>query len=183
VISTRSHQHFNGRRLSKEGEPRAGTGHDAERTPLRDQSRARRIGADDLRAAGVLSAFTFLSLRHCNVTNAVLWELCGLSELSTLYLHDCTHVTDVGVRKLRDLTALRTLVHNGCTHVTDVGLQHLMSLTALSDLWLYGTSNPPVVHVQLGGWDLFVISTVRARVATFPSTMAPYMKYCMKRSS
>jgi hypothetical protein len=75
-----------------------------------------------------------------HVTDAVLRELRGLTELSVLYLRGCTLVTDVGVRELRDLSALRTLDLVGCTHVTDVGLQHLMSLTALSELCLQGTS-------------------------------------------
>jgi hypothetical protein len=98
------------------------------------------LTADGLFAVGGLTALTILSLGACNVTDAVLRELRGLTDLSTLYLYDCTLVTDVGVRELRDLTALRTLYLNHCTHVTDAGLQHLMSLTALSSLYLWGTS-------------------------------------------
>jgi Leucine-rich repeat (LRR) protein len=98
------------------------------------------LTADGLLAVGGLTALTSLNLSSCNVTDAVLRELRGLTELSTLWLWGCTLVTDVGVRELRDLTALRNLSLRGCTHVTDAGLQHLMSLTALSDLWLYGAS-------------------------------------------
>jgi hypothetical protein len=98
------------------------------------------LTADGLLAVGGLTALTFLDLSSCNVTDAVLRELRGLTELSRLYLRGCTLVTDVGVRELRDLTALRTLYLIGCTHVTDAGLQHLMSLTALSVLSLHGTS-------------------------------------------
>jgi Leucine-rich repeat (LRR) protein len=98
------------------------------------------LTADGLRAVGGLTALTYLNLGECNVTDAVLRELRGLTELSELYLWGCTLVTDVGVRELRDLTALRKLSLSGCTHVTDAGLQHLMSLTALSELFLYGTS-------------------------------------------
>ena len=98
------------------------------------------LTADGLRAVGGLTALTFLRLLDCNVTDAVLRELRGLTELSTLYLWECTLVTDVGVRELRGLTALTTLYLDNCTHVTDAGLQHLMSLTALSHLYLLGTS-------------------------------------------
>jgi hypothetical protein len=98
------------------------------------------LTADGLLAVGGLTALTFLNLIGCNVTDAVLRELRGLTELSTLYLRDCTLVTDVGVRELRDLTALRTLSLGYCTHVTDAGLQHLVSLTALSELSLDATS-------------------------------------------
>jgi Leucine-rich repeat (LRR) protein len=98
------------------------------------------LTADGLLAVGGLTALTYLNLGYCNVTDAVLRELRGLTELSWLYLDRCTLVTDVGVRELRDLTALRTLDLSGCTHVTDAGLQHLMSLTALSQLNLLGTS-------------------------------------------
>jgi hypothetical protein len=98
------------------------------------------LTADGLFAVGGLTALTYLDLTFCNVTDAVLRELRGLTELSTLYLDGCTLVTDVGVRELRDLTALRMLILIGCTHVTDAGLQHLMSLTALSHLFLHGTS-------------------------------------------
>jgi len=97
------------------------------------------LTADGLLAVGGLTALTYLRLSFCNVTDAVLRELRGLTELSTLYLGGCTLVTDVGVRELRDLTALRTLILNNCTHVTDAGLQHLMSLTALFELWLFDT--------------------------------------------
>jgi hypothetical protein len=98
------------------------------------------LTADGLLVVGGLTALTFLYLDYCDVTDAVLRELRGLTELSELYLYGCTLVTDVGVRELRDLTALRTLGIRGCTHVTNAGLQHLMSLTALSELHLYGTS-------------------------------------------
>jgi hypothetical protein len=98
------------------------------------------LTADGLFAVGGLIALTYLSLGECNVTDAVLRELRGLTELSTLHLNRCTLVTDVGVRELRDLTALRTLSLRPCTHVTDAGLQHLMSLTALCVLYLDGTS-------------------------------------------
>jgi hypothetical protein len=98
------------------------------------------LTADGLLAVGGLTALTYLILNNCNVTDAVLRELRGLTELSELYLFGCTLVTDVGVRELRDLTALRTFGLIGCTHVTDAGLQHLMSLTALSKLFLHGTS-------------------------------------------
>jgi hypothetical protein len=98
------------------------------------------LTADGLLAVGGLTALTHLYLQYCNVTDAVLRELRGLTELSTLWLYGCTLVTDVGVRELRDLTALRALNLYNCTHVTDAGLQHLMSLTALSELYLYGTS-------------------------------------------
>jgi hypothetical protein len=98
------------------------------------------LTADGLLAVGGLTALTHLFLSFCNVTDAVLRELRGLTELSTLYLRDCTLVTDVGVRELRDLTALRRLNLYNCTHVTDAGLQHLMSLTALSHLFLGGSS-------------------------------------------
>jgi hypothetical protein len=97
------------------------------------------LTADGLLAVGGLTALTYLDLCDCKVTDAVLRELRGLTELSSLWLYRCKLVTDVGVRELRDLTALRTLNLNGCTHVTDAGLQHLMSLTALSHLYLYGT--------------------------------------------
>ena len=73
------------------------------------------LTADGLRAVGGLTALTFLDLYRCNVTDAVL-------------------------RELRGLTALTTLGLNFCTHVTDVGLQHIKSLTALSYLYLYRTS-------------------------------------------
>ncbi len=98
------------------------------------------LTADGLRAVGGLTTLTYLNLGYCNVTDAVLRELRGLTELSELWLYGCTLVTDVGVRELRDLTALRTLGLINCTQVTDAGLQHLMSLTALSVLFLYGTS-------------------------------------------
>jgi hypothetical protein len=98
------------------------------------------LTADGLFAVGGLTALTVLNLGHCNVTDAVLRELRGLTELSTLYLYDCTLVTDVGVRELRDLTALCALHLVGCDLVTDAGLQHLTSLTALSHLHLYDTS-------------------------------------------
>jgi Leucine-rich repeat (LRR) protein len=98
------------------------------------------LTADGLLAVGGLTALTYLDLGDCNVTDAVLRELRGLTELSTLDLVECTLVTDVGVRELRDLTALRTLNLSFCTHVTHAGLQHLMSLTALSELHLGGTS-------------------------------------------
>jgi Leucine-rich repeat (LRR) protein len=98
------------------------------------------LTADGLLAVGGLTALTYLDLEHCNVTDAVLRELRGLTELSSLDLYGCTLVTDVGLRELRDLTALRTLGLSSCTHVTDAGLQHLMSLTALSELDLGGTS-------------------------------------------
>jgi hypothetical protein len=98
------------------------------------------LTADGLFAVGALTALTYLGLSSCNVTDAVLRELRGLTELSELNLHGCTLVTDVGVRELRDLTALRNLSLYGCTHVTDAGLQHLMSLTALSHLFLHGTT-------------------------------------------
>jgi hypothetical protein len=98
------------------------------------------LTADGLLAVGGLTTLTYLSHYNCNVTDAVLRELRGLTELSSLYLNGCFLVTDVGVRELRDLTALRTLELSFCTHVTDAGLQHLMSLTALSDLYLHGTS-------------------------------------------
>jgi hypothetical protein len=98
------------------------------------------LTADGLRAVGGLTALTFLNLYMCNVTNAVLRELRGLTALSKLYLGGCTLVTNVGVRELRGLTALTTLWLGGCTHVTDVGLQHCNSLTALSRLDLYNTS-------------------------------------------
>jgi hypothetical protein len=98
------------------------------------------LTADGLFAVGGLTALNDLDLGFCNVTDAVLRELRGLTELSSLDLYDCTLVTDVGVRELRDLTALRTLYLYNCTHVTDAGLQHLMSLTALSRLFLGGTS-------------------------------------------
>jgi hypothetical protein len=94
------------------------------------------LTADGLLAVGGLTALTYLNLFLCNVTDAVLRELRGLTELSSLYLTRCTLVTDVGVRELRDLTALRTLDLDYCTHVTDAGLQHLVSLTALSVLFL-----------------------------------------------
>jgi Leucine-rich repeat (LRR) protein len=97
------------------------------------------LTADGLFAVGGLTALTHLDLNYCNVTDAVLRELRGLTELSTLSLFDCTLVTDVGVRELRDLTALRTLDLSDSTHVTDAGLQHLMSLTALSELYLGDT--------------------------------------------
>jgi hypothetical protein len=105
------------------------------------------LTADGLFAVGGLTALTFLFFGNCNVTDAVLRELRGLTELSTLILRDCILVTDVGVRELRDLTALRTLALIGCTHVTDAGLQHLMSLTALSQLYLGGTS------IIQAGWN------------------------------
>jgi hypothetical protein len=98
------------------------------------------LTVDGLLAVGRLTALTHLDLGYCNVTDAVLRELRGLTELSTLDLVQCTLVTDVGVRELRDLTALRTLRLSSCTLVTDAGLQHLMSLTALSVLYLYDTS-------------------------------------------
>jgi hypothetical protein len=98
------------------------------------------LTADGLFAVGGLTALNNLSLVSCNVTDAVLRELRGLTELSSLFLSGCTLVTDVGVRELRDLTALTVLDLIGCTHVTDAGLQHLMSFTALSELWLGGTS-------------------------------------------
>jgi hypothetical protein len=98
------------------------------------------LTADGLLAVGGLTALRMLDLSSCNVTDAVLRELRGHTELSTLTLYNCTLVTDVGVRELRDLTALRTLDLSSCTHVTDVGLQHLMSLPVLSDLYLYDTS-------------------------------------------
>jgi hypothetical protein len=98
------------------------------------------LTADGLLAVGGLTKLTYLDLGDCNVTDAVLRELRGLTELSSLWLDGCTLVTDVGVRELRDLTALTELSLNRSTHVTDAGLQHLMSLTALSRLYLYGTS-------------------------------------------
>jgi hypothetical protein len=98
------------------------------------------LTADGLLAVGELTALIILRLSFCSVTDAVLRELRGLTELSALDLVECTRVTDVGVRELRDLTALRKLWLRGCTHVRDAGLQHLMSLTALSELHLYGTS-------------------------------------------
>jgi len=98
------------------------------------------LTADGLRAVGGLTTLTYLDIRFCNVTDAVLRELRDLTSLSTLRLSGCTLVTDVGVRELRDLTALTTLWLIGCTHVTDVGLQHLTSLTALSYVFLGGTS-------------------------------------------
>jgi hypothetical protein len=98
------------------------------------------LTADGLRAVGGLTALTCLNLTNCNVTDAVLRELRDLTELSTLYLGNCTLVTDVGVRELRGLTALTWLSLVDCTHVTDVGLQHCKSLTALSNLFLIGTS-------------------------------------------
>jgi F-box/leucine-rich repeat protein 14 len=98
------------------------------------------LTADGLFAVGGLIALTYLSLSECNVTDAVLRELRGLTELSRLYLGSCTLLTDVGVRELRDLTALRTLSLSGCSHVTDAGLRHLMFLTVLSKLYLRGTS-------------------------------------------
>jgi hypothetical protein len=98
------------------------------------------LTADGLFAVGGLTALNDLSLYICNVTDAVLRELRGLTELSELHLWGCTLVTDVGVRELRDLTALRTLNLRGCTLVTDAGLQHLMSLPKLSELWLGGNS-------------------------------------------
>ena len=103
-------------------------------------NRVTSLTADGLLAVGGLTALTILDLISCNVTDAVLRELRGLTELSTLWLAGCTLVTDVGVRELRDLTALRTLSLSNCTHVTDAGLQHLMSLTALSELYLHDTS-------------------------------------------
>jgi hypothetical protein len=98
------------------------------------------LTADGLLAVGGLTALTYLDIGGCNVTDAVLRELRGLTELSSLYLYGCTLVTDVGVRELRDLTALRTLRLDSCSHVTDAGLPHLTSLTALSELSLYDTS-------------------------------------------
>ena len=64
---------------------------------------------------GRLPALTFLDLDHCLVDDAVLVELRGLTELTTLGL-------------------------NSCYEVTDLGLQYLTSLTALTDLFLLGTS-------------------------------------------
>ena len=98
------------------------------------------LTAGGLRAVGGLTALTYLNLRFCNVTVAVLRELRDLTSLSTLYLHGCSLITDVGVRELRGLTALKTLYLNHCTHVTDVGLRHLTSLTGLSELYLDNTS-------------------------------------------
>jgi Leucine-rich repeat (LRR) protein len=95
------------------------------------------LTADGLFAVGGLTALTYLRLSFCNVTDAVLRELRGLTELSTLYLYDCALVTDVGVRELRDLTALTHLVLSRCFHVTDAGLRELRDLTALRTLDLY----------------------------------------------
>ena len=50
------------------------------------------------------------------------------------------NVTDAVLRELRGLTELTSLHLFGCTNVTDVGLQHLTSLTALTTLYLHGTS-------------------------------------------
>ena len=73
------------------------------------------LTADGLRSVGGLTTLTVLRLDGCNVTDAVLWELRGLTSLTRL---------DLG----------------GCTDVTDVGLQHLTSITALTTLDLRGTS-------------------------------------------
>jgi len=47
----------------------------------------------------------------------------------------------VGLRELRDLPALSTLFLVDCTHVTDAGLRHLTSLIALTTLSHYGDTS------------------------------------------
>ena len=50
------------------------------------------LTADGLLAVGGLTALTILDLSSCNVTDAVLRELRGLTELSTLYLLSLIHI-------------------------------------------------------------------------------------------
>ena len=47
----------------------------------------------------------------------------------------------MGLRELRDLPALSTLFLVDCTHVTDAGLRHLTSLIALTTLSHYGDTS------------------------------------------
>jgi hypothetical protein len=52
-------------------------------------------------------------------------------------------VTDAVLWELRGLTALTELHLQSCRNVTDVGLQHLSSLTTLTRLWLYSNLHNP----------------------------------------
>jgi len=54
------------------------------------------------------------------VTDAVLWELRGLTALTILNLNDCTQVTNVGLLHLSSLTAL-TKLDLGGTSTTQAG--------------------------------------------------------------
>lgn len=74
---------------------------------------------------------------NSQVTDAVLENLKGLTELQVLYIIGI-QVTDAGLEHLKGLKTLQELsvLH---TQVTDAGLQHLQGLTALQELSLSGT--------------------------------------------
>ena len=84
----------------------------------------RSLTVDGLRAVGGLTTLTNLELSYANVTDAVLRELRGHTELTKLCL-------------------------NFCSDVTDVGLKHLESLTALTQLYLFHTSTTQAGRIAL----------------------------------
>lgn len=80
-----------------------------------------------------------LDLRHTNINDATLSQLCqlkGLTHIKGLYL-DETSVTDAGLAHLAGMTSLRRLKLKQ-TRVTDAGLEHLEGLSDLESLSLSG---------------------------------------------
>lgn len=90
---------------------------------------------------------TWLHLDGCQITDAGLARLAGVSTIQWLFLPG-TQVTDSGIKHLAKLKQLKTLDLNGC-EVSDESISHLESLRNLEKLRLRGTQISPQGFLRL----------------------------------
>jgi hypothetical protein len=117
-----------------------------------------RVGDDSLHSLARLQNMRSLNLSRCNLTDAGLFAVSGMSELHSLNLDACKKITDVGLhalsglvqlqqldvsrcrglhtlKPLRALTALQFINLSGCVRVSDASLSNLIQCKELKTVY------------------------------------------------
>jgi Leucine-rich repeat (LRR) protein len=118
----------------------------AELTDLRELSVAHNARVHDLTPLRHLRLLQTLSVQGCNIDDEDVWSLSNATELVTLNLRSCAHVTDRGLQGLAALTKMRTLDLHGCRALTDQGLKALAKMQELDTLILSDCEH--VLHLE-----------------------------------
>jgi hypothetical protein len=103
-----------------------------------DLSGCRAITRADFERIGGLDSLLSLDLSECDVDDAGLSALAGLSSLTYLSLRGCGRLSDQGLGHLRALRNLNSLDLTSCSRVSDAGVRALRPLRALKFLFLDG---------------------------------------------
>lgn len=93
---------------------------------------------DTLRPLARLKTLECLMIAEGDLTDASLELLAGLPSLKQLGIDRCQRVTDDGLRLLRERSQLESLSVNDCRHVTDTGLCDFAGLKSLRSLTACG---------------------------------------------